>query len=193
MRRRLLPLFLLLCLTILPACNLPRLDLGLVTPTFTSTPLPPTYTPTATEYPYEQCGWNWATKPLPDLSGQVQFAMEAAGLKDVTATAEAYGEDCLDANGKPVRFAAMETDFRLTAQVPSLTDLESLGRLLEQILVVLDQFPPGVTPGPKSGYVGVTFQAKDDELHLWFLVQDGESARALGLHGAALMDKLQNK
>ena len=54
-------------------------------------------------------------------------------------------------------------------------------------------FVTSVTPGPNNGYVGVTFQTKDDELRLWFLVEDGESARALGLRGAALLDKLQNK
>ena len=194
MRNRLLPLLLFLCLTILPACNLPRPTPTPDHPPSPSTRVtPPSLTPTATEYPYEQCGWSWATQPLPELSAQVQSAMDAAGLKNVTAAAEAYGEDCLDANGTPVRFAAMETDFRITVQVPSLTDRESLGSLLEQILTVLDQFPAGVTPGPNNGYVGVTFQSKDDELRLWFLVEDGESARALGLHGAALLDKLQNK
>ena len=197
MKKRFLAFLLLLCLTIVLACNLPRPvptpDLEPAPVTKTSTPLPPTFTPTATEYPYEQCGWNWATQPLPDLSAQVQSAMEAAGLKNVIAIAEAYGEDCLDANGKPVRFAAMETDFRITVQISTLDDREALGSLLEKILIALDQFPPGATPGPQSGYVGVTFQTKDDELRLWFPIVDGESARANGLRGADLLDKLQNK
>jgi hypothetical protein len=197
MKKWFLAFLLLLCLTIILACNLPRPvptpDLEPAPVKKTSTPLLPTLTPTATEYPYEQCGWNWATQPLPDLSAQVQSAMEAAGLTGVTAIAEAYGENCLNANGEAVRFAAMETDFRVTVQVSSLTDRESLGNLLEQILIVLDQFPVGATPGPQAGYVGVTFQTKDNELRLWFLVNDGESARVLGLRGAALLDKLQNK
>jgi hypothetical protein len=193
MRKRLLPLLLFFCLTITLACNLPRPDLTPATPTNTATPFLPTPTPTATEVPYEQCAWNWNTRPLPELSAQIQSAMNGAGLKNVIATAEAYGEDCITAEGVVDHFAAMETDFRITAQVPSLTDRESLGNLLEQILIVLDQFPASVTPGPNDGYVGVTFQTKDDELRLWFLVEEGESARALGLHGAALLDKLQNK
>jgi len=119
--------------------------------------------------------------------------MDAAGLTGISTIAEAYGENCLNSNGEVVRFATMETDFRVTAQVASVDDRESLGNLLEQILIVLDQFPPGVTPGPNKGYIGITFQTKDNELRLWFLVADGESARALGLHGAALLDKLQNK
>jgi hypothetical protein len=193
MQKRFLPLLLVGCLTIILACNLPRPNPESTPHSNTVTPLLPTLTPTATEYPYEQCGWNWATEPLPELSAQVQSAMDAAGLKNITATAEAYGENCITDEGVVDHFSAMETDFRVTAQVSSLTDRESLGNLLEQILIVLDQFPASVTPGPNNGYVGVTFQTKDDELRLWFLVEDGESARALGLRGAALLDKLQNK
>jgi len=33
-----------------------------------------------------------ATQPLPELSTQVQAALDAAGLTDVTARAEVYGE-----------------------------------------------------------------------------------------------------
>jgi ABC-type glycerol-3-phosphate transport system substrate-binding protein len=161
-----------------------------VAPTPTSTSLPAIHTPTATEVPYESCSWNWATQPLPELSVQVQAAMEAAGLTGITATAEAYGENCLNAKDEVVRFAAMETDFRITIKIASLNDREALGTLLENILLVLDGFPTATTPGPQPGYVGVAFQAKDEELRLWFLVEDGESARALGLRGAALLDKL---
>ncbi len=170
---------LILLLTILlAACNLPN------------PPAPVTETPSAG---YTQCAWSWATQSLPEVSAQVQAAMEAAGLTSVTATAEAYGENCITGEGVVDHFAAMETDFRIRVEVPSLTDTAALGDLLEQILVVLDAFPPGATPGPQSGYVGVTFQAGSDELRLWFTVFDGESARALGLHGAALLDELQNR
>ena len=202
MPKRSLPAFILLLLSlIIAACQPIGPDLRpatatptkSATPTRTSTPLPPTLTPTATEYPYESCYWNWATQPLPELSAQVQAAMEAAGLKGVTATAEAFGENCFNAKGEVVRFATMETDFRITVQIVSLNDREALGTLLEKILVVLDGFPTETTPGPQPGYVGVTFQSGKDELRLWFLVEEGESARALGLRGAALLDKLQNR
>jgi hypothetical protein len=182
----------LACLTLVMACNMPR-------PVFAPDPKPATSTPTATptttptEYPYEQCGWQWATQSLPELSAQVQAALESAGLTGVTAVAEAYGENCLNAEGKVARFAAMETDFRITIQVDALDDREALGTLLEKILVVLDGFPTETTPGPNPGYVGVTFQSGDDSLHLWFPIIEGESARALGLRGAALLDKLQIK
>ncbi len=175
MRKLLIPLLTIL----LAACNLPL------------STAPVTDAPSA-EGGYTQCAWTWDTQSLPDVSAEVQSALEAAGLTGVTASAEAYGEDCITGTGQVDHFAAMETDFRITVQVASLSDREVLGTLLEQILVVLDAFPPGVTPGPNAGYVGVAFQTGSDILRLWFPVAAGKSARALNLHGAALLDKLRN-
>lgn len=171
----------LLLAILLAACNLPRTtpDLG---------PAPVTDTP-GSNLP---CYYNWATQPLPDLSSQVQDAMDAASLTDVSVTAEAYGENCYDAQtDKPVYFAAMETDFRIRMEASDLADTAALGNLLERILVVLDAFPPGATSGPQPGYIGVRFVHGIEEINLWFTVTDGESARALGLHGADLFTKLQ--
>lgn len=178
-------LLLLLLTVFLTACNLPRLNPDLGSGSVTETP--------TTEAGYTQCAWMWDTQSLPDLSVQVQSALQAARLTGVTGHAEAYGEDCITESGAVDHFAAMETDFHITAQVISLNDREALGTLLERILVVLDAFPPGTVPGPQPGYVGVLFQAGNDELRLWFPVADGKSARALGLHGTALLEKLQNK
>jgi hypothetical protein len=117
--------------------------------------------------------------------------MQTAGLNGISVTAEAYGENCYDTRtNEPVSFTAMETDFHLTAQVKVLTDKGQLGNLLERILIVLDGFPTGSIPGPLPGYIGVSFQAGDDELRLWFPASDGVSARDQGLHGAALFEKL---
>jgi hypothetical protein len=180
----LLPLF-------LASCSFPLPGIGRPTPP-TKTPIP-SPTPTAT-IGYTQCYWNWATEALPEVTVQVQAAMDAALAVPVTATAEAYGEDCIDsATNEVAYFAAMETDFRVTVQVDGLGDREALGELAEQILVVLDGFPTESTPGPQPGYVGITFVAGTEELRLWFTQVDGESARALGLHGAALLDELENR
>jgi hypothetical protein len=168
---------------ILTACNLPR-----------STPNPGVAPATDTPANYQNCYFNWATQPLPELSAQVQATITAAGLTGVIATAEAFGENCYDSQtNKPISFSAMETDFRISVPVDNLADYEKLGNLLEEILTVLDGFPTETTPGPQPGYVGVTFQAGKDELHLWFLVEYGKSARALGLHGAALFEELHGK
>ncbi len=178
----------LLLLLLLAACNLPH-------PNPTPDPAaPPTETPTPqAELDYTQCGWVWATRSLPELSNEVQTAMENAGLTGITARAEAYGENCLAADGSVDHFATMETDFYIHVEVADLNDPAALGDLAERILIVLDAFPPGATPGPQPGYVGITYISDGTELNLWFTVTDGESARALGLHGADLFEELQNK
>jgi hypothetical protein len=153
----------------------------------------PTPTPTASKLPSAECAWNWATQALPELSARLEESLQAAGLKGVAARAEAYGENCITAAGKAERFAAMETDFRISVQVGNLKDTDALGNLLEKILVVLDGFPSGSTPGANPGYVGVTFQMGSEELNLWFPSASAASARVLGYHGVRLFEELQKK
>jgi hypothetical protein len=155
----------------------------------------PTATPIASDTPDTQpCYFNWATQPLPELTSQVQAAMESAGLSGISARAEAYGENCYNAqNNQAVSFAALETDFSVTVDVTDLKNKELLGNLLERILIVLDRFPSGKVPGPQPGYIGVVFQKGNEEFRLWFLVTQGREARENGLHGAALLDQLQTK
>jgi len=162
----------------LAACNLPTATPELLNP--------PAYPP--------QCYFNWATQPLPDLSKQVQSAIDAARLTGVKARAVAYGENCYDSQtNKPVSFATLETDFHISATVNDLTNKDELGNLLEKILIVLDGFPAGKVPGPQAGYISISFQARSEELNLMFMVSAGKSARAQGLHGAALFDELNKK
>ncbi|MDP2976344.1 MAG: hypothetical protein Q8N45_09065 [Anaerolineales bacterium] len=159
-------------------------------------PLPAPISPTPTEtladpaYP-PQCAYVWARQELPELSAQVQQAFDEAGMTGVTARAGAYGENCVDAQGKVVSFSTMETDFYVTAEVTDLTDNENLGNILEDVLIVLDKFPAEKTPGPQPGYIGITFQAGDQAMHLWFTETQGIQARRQGLHGAALLKALR--
>jgi hypothetical protein len=178
----------LVILVLLSACNLPGMDDN---PTMQLTTLPEiTITPSLI---YEQCGWVWATQSLPDLSSRVQTAFLAAGLTNNTVLAEAYGENCISQNNKILSFTAMETDFHITAQVEDLTDTDHLGYLLEQFLMILDDFPPDATPGSQAGYIGIHFSDGTEEFNLWFSVIDGETARALGLQGSDLFIELQNR
>jgi hypothetical protein len=195
MRKILLPLLTIL----LAACNLPRFISDVEPFTVASTPeivtnIPAilTDTPGATAG-YTECGWIWATQSLPDLSANVQSALDAAGLKGVTVYAETYGENCLTGSGKVDHFAAMETDFHFQAKVSDLANLSTLGDLLERILVVLDGFPRDSTPGPQPGYIGVRFIHGTDELNLWFERTASDLARSQGLHAADLLRELQKK
>ncbi|UCC75821.1 MAG: hypothetical protein JSW37_09900 [Anaerolineales bacterium] len=138
------------------------------------------------------CMWNWSTRPLSDLSGQVQGAVEAAGLSGATASAVAFGEDCIDPkSGEVKRFATMQTDFRITVPVGDVRNLDELGDLAEQVLEVLDSFPAKNTPGPQSGDVSISFEAGEERLHLWFSIMQADKAREQGLHGAALLEALR--
>ena len=174
--RRIIPILLtVLCLA---ACNFPTR-----TPELESPPANP-----------QNCAFSWASQPLPELSAQVQSAIDAARLTGVKATAEAYGENCYDSQtNKPVSFATLETDFRISATVNDLTNKDELGNLLERILIVLDGFPVGKIPGPEPGYISISFHVRSEELNLMFMVSAGKSARAQGLHGAALFDELNKK
>jgi hypothetical protein len=174
----------LLLSILLAACNPPVRSQPAI-----SNPVPETPT---TGTGSTDCGWEWATQPLSYLSTQVKTALEKSGLTGVTVAAEAYGENCLTSAGMVDHFATMETDFRITIQVASLKDREELGTLLEKVLDIIDSFPLGVVPGPNSGYIGLDFQAAAEELRLWFKVVDGEKARSLGLHGAVLLDQIEN-
>jgi hypothetical protein len=137
------------------------------------------------------CYYNWARHRLPDLSEQVQSAIQEI-QPEAQAYAEAYGEDCLDQQGNSVRFTAKETDFYLTLLAIDLNDQNELGNLLDQALTALDEFPAEQTPGPQSGYVGITFQAEGGESRLWFRVEEADDFRQSGLHGADLLKALSN-
>jgi hypothetical protein len=186
--------FALLFTLLLVACNLHRpfsTQAGSPADKFPSAlPLKSKTTETPTNQP---CFFNWATHLLPELTKQVQASLDSSGLSGVTVIAEAYGEDCIDpVTNQSVSFSAMETDFRITANVRNLKDSDNLGDLLEKILIVLDEYPAGSTPG-QSGYIGVTFESGKDKLNLWFLASDGKAAREKGLHDAELLEQLQKK
>jgi len=155
--------------------------------------VPPTGTPLPGATAYPGCYFNWATQPLPDLSRQVQEAVDKSSLTGVTASAEAYGENCYDnLTNKIVYFSTMETDFRFKAAVEDL-DEARLGKSAERLLEVIEALPGSSIPGPRPGYVGIAFQAGEKTVNMWFLLEDGKSALAKGLRGAALFEALQNK
>lgn len=110
--------------------------------------------------------------------------LTSAGLPFESARAEAYGENCISANGSVVRFAARETDFYVTLTVTDLSDENMLGSLLEQTLAVIDLFPIDQTPGPNPGYVGIAFKVGEQVQNLWFTQIQAADLRVQGLKGA---------
>lgn len=171
------------------ACGAPQV----APPTVEITPtrmvlLAPTFTPTI--FSSDACIWDWGTRPLPELSAQLQAALASAGVTDASVSTVAYGEDCIDPQTGDVRgFALLETDFYFTLQVPSLA-VERLGNLAEQVLTVLDSLPADSIPGTQPGYVEMDFVVGEERYHLWFEVTLWQEARQAGLHGAALLEAL---
>lgn len=104
----------------------------------------------------DDCYFNWASDPLPDLSEQVQSAIQEV-QSGAQARAEAFGETCTYSDGRS-DFRAMETDFFLTLQAADLEDSEALGGLVRRSMeLLLRRFPPEQTPGPLPGRVTFIF------------------------------------
>jgi hypothetical protein len=163
-----------------------------------STATPEVETPTPTLEPVETadsstpCAYQWATQDLPEISDQLLQAFKKAGLNDAKVRAEAYGENCVMGSGKVRSFSTMETDFRISVGVADLADQQALGAVMEQILLILDQYPVGSVPGPQPGYIGIEFTDGGSPLKLWFKRTDADAARQKGLLGAGLFRALSN-
>ncbi len=162
----------------------------------TNTPeqgLSPAFTPTLTETAtVANCAYVWSSRSLPDITLQLNQAFRTSGMNTVEAEASAYGEDCFDTEtNQVVRFLAMQTDFSIRVEVERMGDPQELGKLIENIMRVLESFPPGKVPGPNPGYVGVTFAAGSETSNLWFRRSEADKLLQEGLRGSALYDALQ--
>lgn len=138
------------------------------------------------------CGFVEGRMSLDDISNELVGKLKNAGLPIETANAQAYGENCIAEDGSFVRFSAKETDFYVTLNVKDLTDEVALGELVAKTLDVIDLFPIEKTPGPKPGYVGITFKAGTDILNLWFTQTKAQELRNQKMHGAELYQGLKN-
>lgn len=183
MIRFLLPGLMLLFATL--ACNFPQAKIPL-----TATPATD---PTPTER-YSACGWMWANQDQPELSRELASHLEASGLMEVSVSASAFGENCLNEQGIVEYFVAMQTDFYFTIPVDTLDDTAGMGSLAGTVLMALDSFPQDNLPGNGPGQVQLHFtDTGGEEIFLWFAYRDWIAAREAGLTGAALLEKLQGK
>ncbi|MBI5354130.1 MAG: hypothetical protein HZB50_15920 [Chloroflexi bacterium] len=130
-----------------------------VTPPVTDTPTA-TATATAVTSSYEPCGYMWAYHNADELSAMMD---EEIRTLDPSASGNAsfYGEDCVYADGHST-FSAMETDFYVHIPVTDLTDEESMGNWLSQVLQIVLQFPREMIQG-NYGFVEFWFEKSDTE------------------------------
>lgn len=146
----------------------------------------------APDYETGDCAFMWAKNPLPELTKDFDQILKES-LPKAEGYAEAYGENCITETGEVSRFLAMETDFHVTLTVDDLDDKQTLGTLIEEVMIVLSEFPTENTPGPQPGYVGIIFETSNDSLRLWLMRTEVEAALEKGLQGEELFTVLQNK
>jgi len=110
-----------------------------------------------TQMPTQACGYQWAYQPLPEVSQQYQHLFDEAGISEVILRAEAFGENCLNADQSVQRFLPMQTDLYLKIPVSDLTP-ETIGTWFGKILPILEQVSPDSLPGPMSASAYITFE-----------------------------------
>ena len=109
----------------------------------------------------EACAYNWASENLPELTQKLDSPMRALNAK-ARARAEAFGEDCIYADGHST-FGAMETDFYIQLRVDDLYNEAAFGNWISQVMTVIEQIPPEEIRGPQPGFVEFRFTKSDTE------------------------------
>lgn len=186
MQKLILRIIGVLIIVLFSACNFPR-PIQLAPNTATDNEM---IEPTE-EYIYSECAFMWANDQLPELSEKFNQALQ--DTLDAKGYAQAYGENCVSNEGEVVRFLAMETGFYITLQVDNLEDKQILGKRVEKIMQVLGKFPTDEIPGLQPGYVGITFETAGNNLKLWVMRTEIETALESGLRGTELFEALQIK
>ena len=146
----------------------------------------PTIPPTAPGY--GECYYIWATQDLPQLSDTVNSGLKALDPKS-SASAYAYGEDCVQADGTRT-FIAMETDFRVKVPVADLSDKESLGNLIAKVMTVIVSLPTSQIEGPRPGRVEFEFSVANADSRRLNVDIATYRAQGAGMQGAPLFDLL---
>lgn len=112
-------------------------------------------------------------------------------MNTVTVRAEAFGENCVNADGNVQRFLPMQTDLYLQTDLTDLSP-EMVGNQVELIYTVLQQIPTETLPGPGSASAYLSFEFTAGQESIRFRVQRPQVMAALqaGNHGAELYNAL---
>ena len=168
-----------------PVSPIPGIEKTLQTPHID---LPPDGAITTPAPASEGCGYQWAYQDLPELSAKFQQMIQS--LKpEATASAYAFGEDCVHSDGTKT-FLAMETDFNITLQVNDLANEADLGEWIVKVMQVILNIPKEEIMGPRPGRVSITFQSGSGQKPVNFYV-DQYQALPPGLSNAEIYQALQ--
>jgi hypothetical protein len=170
--------------------------------TITQSPIP-TYTPTPTpaitlsptipgSTSYSACAWQWVTQPLPELTTQAQELLQLLAYTDLTISASAYGENCWRQDTNQIAyFAAMTTDFDVTAPSLNLADRAAIGNLYTSLAAALQVLDTDTTP-PNLGYLTLVVGSGPDQVVLHAMFNEIQRLVEQGIDGAALVDAILN-
>ena len=106
-------------------------QLALTATALATSPTPTEYSsasPTPTSSAHDSnCAFSWAHQDLPEVAKAARDAFDKSGEPSISVIrADAYGEDCIKADGSISYFGAMTTDFYLYASVNNLSDMSAL-------------------------------------------------------------------
>ncbi len=160
-----------------PTVTAPTIE---VVPTLTVAP--PPSSPTAPASP--GCYYQWATQELPELSQRVNRMLGALDA-GASGSAYAFGEDCIQPDGTRT-FSAMETDFRVRIGVSTISDHETLGNKMAEVITALEGLPPADIPGPQPGRVEFEFYANEAQSLRLTVEIDKYRAEGTSLRGIQL-------
>lgn len=136
------------------------------------------------------CGFVWARQLLPEVERQARAALDDAGLAAVEIRyVEAYGENCVEADGQVRYFAAMTTDFYLSAEIDDASDEARLGQTVERIYHILT---PLTKLPARHGYLDMIFTGGGQERRLRVMFEEVGATLDAGQTGAALWAALQS-
>ena len=117
--------------------------------------------PTVSADGYGGCGYQWAYQDDPELSAKLD---EAIRQLDPAASAKAqqFGEDCVYEDGHST-FLAKETDFYVRRPIEDLTDKESFGNWMAEVMTIVTQIPREELQGTSYGFVEFWFNKSETE------------------------------
>jgi len=141
-----------------------------------------------------QCGYQWATQPLPDVTAELQQRLEKQNTLAADVNAAAYGENCVLADGTIARFLGKQTDLYFQVPVTDMEDTQNLGELAEGIILFVEDIPSDLLVGPNEGYIQINFSSALGQMtSLWFQTSTGRDALDEGLKGTELFNRLLNR
>ncbi len=108
----------------------------------------------------ERCAYVWASESAPKLS-EIFLAQVKALDENAQASASYYGENCVYSDGRS-EFHAMETDFYVRLPVNDLTDEETLGNWMAQVMPIVLALPREELQG-NEGFVEFWFEKSESE------------------------------